>query len=181
MRKKYDLKENLLAALYVLEKTPVLLSRQRVIEILEDTSDFTYFDTASALEDLLQRNMAVEIQRESGKFMKIYVQGRQALSYFSCNIRASIRDAIDAYLEENKETLQRGEELRRYVLDLNGESVNVLRAYENHRLIMELVLPAVNRDTALEISARWDARAQEVYAAVYRILYAEPERTDTDK
>lgn len=176
---RYDLRENLLTVLYALEKSPCLLTRQQVIELLEDTTAFTYFDTASSIASLQERGMVYPLRRDTGEYVKVLGPGRQALALFVNNIRAHLKDAIDAYLQANAERLIKNEQLQCFILEQNGEQKNILFVYENHRSLMELVLPAPDISAARQVAARWPERAAAVYQAVYGILYADASGSQT--
>ena len=162
-----------LVLLYVFDKMEMPLTEATITDMCCNRNAWiSYLTCKEVLLDLVENGFIVVSTNNSGEqYYTIPTDGRSCLSYFFMKIPASIRDEINIFIKDNRQTFRRKQEyFSDYYKNADGSYTVLMRIVEPLGTKLELKLNVANRGIAKVIYNKWEERASQVYASIYDIL-----------
>lgn len=162
-----------LVLLYVFDKMEMPLTEATITDMCCNRNAWiSYLTCKEVLLDLVENGFIVVSTNNSGEqYYTITTDGRSCLSYFFMKIPASIRDEINIFIKDNRQTFRRKQEyFSDYYKNADGSYTVLMRIVEPLGTKLELKLNVANRGIAKVIYNKWEERASQVYASIYDIL-----------
>ncbi len=168
---RHNFTEELLTVLYVLERMAQGTTLNQLIEIMDETTEINYFDYRNALEHLLERKLIFSYPSQTGERYILSISGRQSLAHFVPMIKGSVRDRIDAYVQNNRAAFRQENEITTYRSCISdGSYIVFMRAFDDDKCVLELALPANGPDEARSLEENMKNKAGLISKAVYDVL-----------
>lgn len=153
-----------LLLLYLLNAVDSRLSELQILRIVSENNWVSYFDLQENIFELVQGDMLEAKQNINGKFYTITELGKDTLHFFQKELRASLRQEIDTYAQQNREQLRLETQLyAEYIRISDGEYRVTLKILERDVPVLDLNIVCYSKREAQAIAANWQSRATAIY------------------
>lgn len=155
-----------LLLLYLLDRADMWLSELQIVHIMSELGLLNYFAIKAALVDMARSSLTEENIVDGAGSYRISPTGRTTVAALQQDIRRSMREAVDAYLERHQADLQAESRFRTYLATDGGHLRTHLEIHAGGRPIFELVVEADSREEAQEMMHKWRRSAIAIYQSV---------------
>lgn len=155
-----------LLVLYLLSGADMWLSELQIVHVMSELGLLNYFSVKAALTDMALTGLAEENIADGSASYHIAPAGRTTVAALHKDIRLSMREAVDLYLERHRSDLQAESRFRAYLLT-EGDVIRVhLEIHAGGRPVFELVVDADSRREAQDMMRKWRDNAVAIYQGV---------------
>lgn len=160
-----------LSLLFSLSAASTELTESQLFACVYECCGMSWFEFCEELPYLMEEGHITEVPRAFGQCLRLTQTGKRALELFVKSIPLSTRNAIEAYMQKNRQSLNREKELVSSMEEMptGGQQV-ILKALEGERTIMEIRLSVASREQALQMRSRWKSAAGDLYAYIWEQL-----------
>ncbi|MBD5559778.1 MAG: DUF4364 family protein [Clostridia bacterium] len=155
-----------LLLLYLLDGADMWLSELQIVQVFSELGLLTYFAIKAGLAELVQSGLAEENVADSSSSYHILPEGSSTIATLLNDVRLSMREALDAYLEAHRSVLSAESRFRSYFLTENGRIRVHLEIHAGGRPIFELIVEAGSRAEAQQMTHLWRDHAVSIYQSV---------------
>lgn len=163
--------KNKLTILYALKSANIRLSEEQMIRMVNELELMDYFDIKLNLAELSENNLIDLINTLNGAFYKINDIGLSTLDVFINDLPFSLREKLDAYMNENRERLKLdGRLFGEYMQVGEGQYRVTLRVLDNNISTFEVSFFVASKEEADGFVKGWKKRAIDIYRKVVEML-----------
>ncbi len=161
-----------LIILYMLDRVSSPLTVAHVSDFILG-HDYTDFVTINrAINELKEAGMLALRPMHNRTHLLLTKEGQETLRFFENRIGDAIKEDVKAYLKENEFTLRNDVSVvGDYYKTTSGEYEARLIAKERGVNLVELTLSVPTEEMASSICDHWQAKSQEVYQTLARLLF----------
>lgn len=160
-----------LSLLFALSAASTELTESQLFACVYDCCGMSWFEFCEELPYLMEEGHVAEVPRAFGQCLGLTPSGERALGMFVKSIPQSTRTAIETYMQENRQMLNREKQLVSSMEEqLKGGQLVILKALEGERTVLEIRLSVASREQALQMRSRWKDAAGELYAQIWETL-----------
>jgi len=163
-----------LIILYFLDKVDFPISNTQLTNFMLDKEYAHYFNIQESFNDLLDDEYVHSDKINNNHVYLITETGHEALSFFGSTLSPTIKDDIDAFIQENEYALR--EEVSTfadYHMLRNNEYVTRLQVWERGKTIIDLNLNVSSEESANMICKNWRLKSSDIYAFVLTNLMSD--------
>jgi hypothetical protein len=163
-----------LVILYLLNSLDLQLSEHQIVKCITNNNWGNYFDIKESLFELSEIDMLKKRETPNGVFYTITDIGKSSIEIFSKDILHSVRENIDSYSKNNRDSLQKESDLFADYIKLKDNEFRVtLRILEDTSSIFEINLVVYSKGEAETIINNWLKSASNIYKYTYTELMNE--------
>lgn len=171
-----NLMRNKLIILYFLERMELPLTTQQVTAFARDEGYMEYFMLTECLTALIEAKYINSCWNGDTKTSSVTVtrEGAEAFACLSNQIAPHIKHEIDRYIIVNKGRLRSEHEITaNYFHDeVSKEYLVKCGLFEVDKLLMEISISVVNKDTARRVCKNWKNNVNNLYGDIFNnIVY----------
>lgn len=166
-RSKGNLTENRLILLYLASRFPAGIEHDEVVKLNMQYDWMLYFDLEQFLIELCEQKLLGLHDLENRHFYRVTAEGLNLLDMYRQRIPLSIRTAIDEFVRDNTQRIERQMEIYADYTCVSDIDYEVkLRIYEYFRPIMSMTISSPSEAHAKRICQRFQREAPEIFAQV---------------
>ncbi len=160
-----------LMILYILNRVDSPLTSGLVSDYLTDREYTNYFNVQNALAELVDANLISISHTYNSTHYEITSEGRDTLELFQSDLSHDIRNEIDQYLRENKQTIaNRMNTISDYTRSDSGDYLVTCSLHENGQLLFQTSISIPSEEDAIRICDNWRNNSDEVFALTMKTL-----------
>ncbi len=164
---------NKLIVLFFFDKMETALSERTVVDTCTASNGWlNYMDCVELLPRLVDDGFLCRIPSpEEEPLFTITSDGRESLNNFYITIPKSIRNEIAAFIKKNSGKLRTRQECKSdYFQNADGTYTVYLKILAPMQPMLELKFVVPDKKTAQNIYKNWEAKASDLYSAIYDTL-----------
>lgn len=159
-----QLLENDVLVMYILSKFDVHISEKSLTELVMTPGLVNYFSFQNSLAKLLENKFIdVFFDNDGLSLYGLTDAGRVALGSLGTALSVALKSSYDRVLLNETEKIRNETNVNAYhFIDINGN--NAVRFYirENGNKIVDIKFPVPDKETALEMCAKWKSNAYDM-------------------
>ena len=160
-----------LIVLYMLDKVDFPLTNGQISEFVLDKEYTSYFTLQQAISEMVEAGFIREESTHNRTLYHLTEEGSSTIQYFKTNISTTIRQEIDAFLEEKSYELKSEVGVRAdFYPTSNGDYHVRCQIFEGEAPLIDLTLSVPTKDEAITMANKWTKRHQEIYAQIMMSL-----------
>ncbi len=154
-----------LIILYMLDKVDYSLTKNQLLGFMLDKDYTDYFTLQKVMNQLMDDALIESKFKRNASHLTITAKGIETISLLKNDISDSIREEIDAYLNENEVQLRNEVSISAdYYKSTVGEYVAELTARERNSDLVSIKITMPTEEAASEICNNWHKKNQDIYA-----------------
>jgi DNA-binding PadR family transcriptional regulator len=160
-----------LMILYILSRVNFPLTNAQLTAFILEKEYTNYFNIQRALSELIDDSYISTKTIRNSSLYRITESGAETLLFFDNMISSGIKEDIEAYLQQNKYTLQ--EELStpaEFFQIKKGEFAAHMSVVERETPIIDLTLIVTTEEEASKICSNWRDKSSDVYSYLMSAL-----------
>lgn len=163
-----------LAILYFLQQAAVRVAEQRLTEANAALALMDYFNLQTNLHEMLENHLLLRQEAVNGRFYQITDVGETTLAFFEKDLLQSVRQKIDAYIENNAQEMRLESNVyAEYVRIAQSQYRVILRMIENDVPVFEVSFFAQTHAEADRYVQAWRKNAMKVYSQMFESLLSD--------
>lgn len=160
-----------LSILYYLSASDLDLTHEQLYRAMVENDCMSYFDFQSAMHELEESGFIAAIPRAFGQGYRVSARGAASLEMFSDSLPNSLREQLQRYADQNRDTMLRETQLVSEMEERDGGGYRVtLKAQEKNTVVLSIDMTVASRDMALRIRSQWPDQAESIYAELLKKL-----------
>lgn len=167
----FQLAENKLIMLYIINKIKFPLTKNQLTEIILENNLMNYFVLQQYISELISSDILKYIADDDKHRISITDKGIKVLSLFENRIKSDKILNIDEFLEHNIDSIKKEITITAdYTIEPKNNYIVNLRAVENDRILIDLKVNVANNKQARELCAKWKNGSPEIYNKIINLL-----------
>lgn len=163
-----------LIILYLLDKIDFPITNIQLSNFLLEKEYTTYFNIQETFQDLLDDEYIRSDKINNNYAYCITAQGHEALLFFSNTLSPTIKDEIDAYIQQNEYTLREESSIIADYYEIKkDEYLTRLQVFERGTCIFDLSLNLSSKESAEQICKNWRIKSSDIYAYILMNLMSD--------
>lgn len=156
-----------LALLYTLQAAKMRLTEPQLARIMSEASVMNFFDLKTALQTLADGGQIVETPTMAGIVYELGGRGETMIDTLRTTLRRSVREAIDAYMDEHRGQLEAESALPvTYAHVGDGKYRVQAQVLSDDIPIFQLTMILDSRKEANIFVANWKEKGPEIYQRI---------------
>ncbi|MGN0784273.1 MAG: DUF4364 family protein [Candidatus Aphodomorpha sp.] len=161
------------------------ITREQLYRAMVENDCMSYFDFQTSMAEMEEDGFIAAIPRTFGQGYRVTSRGTEALDMFEESLPYSLRMRLQAYADENRESMIRETQLVSSMEELYGGAYRVhLRVQEKTSVVLDIAFDVFSRAMAQRVRAGWQDNAEEIYLYILNKLLEEkkqPQREEEKK
>lgn len=169
-----------LTILYFARASDLDITHEQLYRGMFENDCMSYFDFQSAMHELEEDGFMAAIPRTFGQGYRVTVRGTDALSMFGESLQASLRERLDRYADEHRESMRRETQLTTAMEEQERGGYRVcLKAQEQSAVVLEINMLVASREMAQRIRSNWEDASGDIYSFLLENLLKASKPEDT--
>lgn len=157
--------------LYILHAADIEMTEDQLYGCAFCCGAADWFDFSQSFASLQERGYILEVPRPFGQAVKMTKEAREAEEMFRDTLPLSLRNRIDAYLNEHAAEFHRETQYTAQETPLEGGGVLLkLSVLEGSRVLLEISLSLASKEEALCMKSRWQKESSALYEEIFTRL-----------
>lgn len=161
-----------LIVLYMLDKVKFKLTHAQISGFILEKEYTDYMTLQQVISELIESELISTNTSLNRTYYAITTEGHNTLNYFGNRINESIREEIDAFLDEKHLELKNEAAITaNYYKSTSGEFEAELIAIEKDVQLINLKLSVPTEEMASTLCENWQKKNQDIYKYVMQELF----------
>lgn len=181
MAKDFELFDNKIIVLYILEKNVNPLSIEQIVKFCEDFDDITYFDICTYIQELKSNNYVAESLNDSGELTySITPSGLSTLQELLELIPGVNLHNIKKIINKNIVKVKTDFSVDNIVVPYNDKLKVTCYIKEGNDELVSITMYASDKSQARNITRNWNNDAIEIYENLLSMMTKESSSEDDE-
>lgn len=181
MAKDFELFDNKIIVLYILEKNVNPLSIEQIVKFCEDFEDITYFDICTYIQELKSNDYVMESLNDSGQIIySITPSGLSTLQELLELIPGVNLHNIKKIINKNIVKVKTDFSIDNIVVPFDDKLKVTCYIKEGNDELVSITMYASDKDQARNITRNWNNDATEIYETLLSMMTKESSTEDNE-
>ena len=171
MENTEELAQNKLILLYIIDKSEIPLTNEKITEFLLENNYMNYFLIQQYLSELIESGFIEYLDKKDKKVYIVLNKVKTTLSYFEDRISTQIKEEFSSKFITTKENEKIVTQItgEYYQKGTNKYIVN-LKLVENNETLFDLYLNVATVEQAKKICSTWENNTEFIYKNLFNML-----------